>query len=1045
MKSRLIAAAAFLWAPGLSLLSRAEERISFNDDVKPILSDRCFKCHGPDAKNQKSDFRLDTQEHAFEDLGGYVGIVPGDLEASELHQRIHASEATDVMPPPHSHLSLSAEEKRILDHWIEQGATYEEHWSFVSLPDLIEVPETEAGTAWARNEIDQFVAAGFETHGMVPAAESPRGKWLRRVTFDLTGLPPTLAELDTFEGDASPTAYADVVDRLLDSDAYAERMTSEWLDVARYSDSFGYQRDDERLVWPWRDWVLQAFRDNMPYDQFVTEQVAGDLLPEATEQQKLATAFNRLHGHCMEGGSVLEEYRCEYVADRVETFGTAFLGLTMNCTRCHDHKYDPVTQEDFYALGAFFSNIDEAGLIAYFTEAAPTPAMPVPDKSQREALQTAEKNLAAAENQLRATIDAVATDFEPWLRDGNCEPNLALGREVWLDFESVDDAGILINHANVEAPGETKMANQLVAEGRSGKAIRVTGDDVLEVKSVGAYERDQPWSASVWIRPAEIVARANILSRGKGADDSAGMGYELLLLDGKPTVSLAHFYPGNAIRIEAESVLKADQWTHLGVTYDGSSRAKGLRLFINGQLAPSTVVKDSLTRTIATFRNLKEDEKLGLVLGQRYREAGFRDGLIDEFQFWSRTISPLEMAVAAGTRVPSDDREVLLNHFIESVSEPVQRDRRELQAARQRWNAAMDAIPAVSVMREFAVPRKNFILERGAYDQHGPEVTSNTPAFLPPMEEDLPRNRLGLAQWLTSANHPLTARVTVNRYWQLIFGRGIVSTPEDFGNQGALPTHPELLDWLSRDFIENGWDVRHLFRKMVLSATYRQSTEATPEMRRKDPENLRLARSHATRLPAEMIRDNALAVSGLLVGKWGGPTVKPYQVEASFKPTPADEGEGLYRRSVYTWWKRNAAAPVLTTFGVPKRDVCTVKREFTATPIQSLILLNDPQFVEAARVFAAELSRVHGQDADALIIAAYRTLTSRHPEEEELAILKNLYGEQLAQFKNDISSAKELLQTGKAPPDDQIPPAPHAAATVLVNAIMNLDDCLTER
>ncbi len=1045
MSLRSIAIAALIWAPGLSLSLRAEARVSFNDDVKPILSDRCFKCHGPDAKNQKSDFRLDTQEHAFEDLGGYFGIVAGDLETSELHRRIHASDVSEVMPPPQSNLSLTLEEKRILDEWIKQGATYEEHWSFVSLPEVVEVPETEVGATWARNEIDQFVAAGFEEHGMEPAAESPRGKWLRRVSFDLTGLPPTLSELDAFESNASETAYTDVVDRLLDSDAYAERMTTEWLDVARYSDSFGYQRDDERLVWPWRDWVLQAFRDNMPYDQFVTEQVAGDLLPQATEDQKLATAFNRLHGHCMEGGSVLEEYRCEYVADRVETFGTAFLGLSMNCTRCHDHKYDPVTQEDFYSLGAFFSNIDEAGLIAYFTEAAPTPAMPVPDEAQREALQKAETELTTAEEQLLGAMDAAAADFELCLAEGKRAPELAVDREVWLDFESVTKEGILTNHANAEAPGETKPANELVSEGKSGKAIRVTGDDVLEVKSVGAYERDQPWSASVWIRPAEIVARANILSRGKGADDSASMGYELLLLDGKPTVSLAHFYPGNAIRIQAEEALGMDQWTHLGVTYDGSSRAKGLRLFINGRLTKSSIVKDTLTRTISTFRNLKEDEKLGLVLGQRYREAGFRNGLVDEFQFWSRAISPLEMAVAAGIEVPFDDREFLQAHFIESVSEPVQHARSELQAARQKWNAVMDAIPAVSVMREFAEPRKNYILERGAYDQHGPEVTSNTPAFLPPMEEDLPRNRLGLAQWLTSANHPLTARVTVNRYWQLIFGRGIVSTPEDFGNQGALPTHPELLDWLSRDFIDSGWDVKQLLRKMVLSATYRQSTEATPEMRHKDPENRYLARSHATRLPAEMIRDNALAVSGLLVDQWGGPTVKPYQVEASFKPTPADEGDGLYRRSVYTWWKRNAAAPVLTTFGVPKRDVCTVKREFTATPIQSLILLNDPQFVEAARVFAADLFRIHGDDAEALITTAYRTLTSRKPESDELAILINLYKKQLAQFKENDSAATELLQIGEAPFDGQIPPATHAAATVLVNAIMNLDDCLTER
>lgn len=1023
----------------------AEEVVSFNDEVKPILSDRCFKCHGPDAENQRSDFRLDTQEHALEDLGGYFGVVPGDPEASEVHLRIHATDPSEVMPPPKSNLKLTAEEKRILEAWIKQGATYEKHWSFVELPDEVDVPESVTRSDWVRNEIDQFVAAGFDLHEMEPAAESPRGKWLRRVSFDLTGLPPTLEELDAFEADRSEDAYEKVVDRLLATDFYAERMTAEWLDVARYSDSYGYQRDDLRHVWPWRDWVLQAFRDNLSYDRFITEQIAGDLLPEATEDQKLATAFNRLHGHCMEGGSVLEEYRCEYVADRVETFGTAFLGLTMNCTRCHDHKYDPLTAEDFYSLGAFFSNIDEAGLIAYFTEAAPTPAMPIPNEAQREALEQAEKGLAVAEKRLERALTVAKADFDNWLKAADHELEVAKGREVWLDFESVDENGVLTNRANPEAAGETKPENQPVDEGKVGKAIRVTGDDVLEVKSVGAYERDQPWSASVWIRPSEIVARANVLSRGKGADDSAGMGYELLLLDGKPTASLAHFYPGDAIRIQAKEAIQPNEWTHLGVTYDGSSRAEGLRLYVNGVLAESTIVKNSLTRTISTFRNLKADEKLGLVLGQRYREAGLRNGLIDEFQFWSRAISPMEMAKASGAKYPDKTTEALEAHFLESVSETLQVARADLQAARQKRDAAMDAIPAVSVMREFEEPRRNFILERGAYDQRGAEVTANTPAFLPPMDDAMPRNRLGLAQWLTSPNHPLVARVAVNRYWQLIFGEGLVSTPEDFGNQGALPTHPRLLDWLSRDFIENGWDVKHLLRQMVLSATYRQSTETSPEMRQKDPENRYLARSHATRLPAEMIRDNALAVSGLLVDKWGGPTVKPYQIEASFKPTPADEGEGLYRRSVYTWWKRNAAAPVLTTFGVPKRDVCTVKREFTATPIQSLILLNDPQFVEAARVFAAYLCEEHGDNAKPLVTEAYRSLTSRLPEVPELAILTNLYTKQRSRFESDPESAAKLLQVGDKPIEGNLPPASHAAATVLVNAIMNLDDCLTER
>ncbi|MFC7338237.1 DUF1553 domain-containing protein [Haloferula chungangensis] len=1029
------------------------EEVSFNRDIRPIISDRCFKCHGPDAKNQDSEFRLDTFEHATADLGGYFGVVPGDLDKSELHQLIHTDDEDELMPPPSSKMALTDGEKELLDAWILQGATYEKHWSFIPVADVIEVPK--AGEGWARNEIDRFVAEGFERHGMEPAKESPKSKLLRRVSFDLTGLPPTLEELEAFEADTDPRAYEKVVDRLLASDAYAERMTAEWLDVARYSDSYGYQRDHERSVWPWRDWVLRAFRDNMPYSQFMKEQIAGDLIPDATEDQILATAFNRLHGHNIEGGSVLEEFRVEYVGDRVETAGTAFLGLTMNCTRCHDHKYDPLTAKDFYSMSSLFANIDEAGLISYFTEAVPTPALSLPSDAQREELRAKEQERSRMEDRYRQALASSDSAFEAWLQARPGAPSQD-GLEAYLAFEEMDKDGTIANLANPDHPASNKILNVLV-DGPHGKAIKVTGDDPLELEDIGAYEREQAWSAALWVNPSEIVARANILSRGKGADDSAGMGYEFLLLDGKPTLSVVHFWPGNAIRVQAKEVLKTGEWVHLGASYDGSSKASGLRIFIDGREAEVDVVRDGLTRAIDAFTRTDKGEKLGVVLGQRYRESGLRDGLIDEFRFWSREVSALEIRQAFdgeslvsllnkdAATLTEDEKQALKEYFLKNEHGESIAALEALTVARAEWNGVMDSIPAISVMDEMSPPKKAYILERGAYDSHGEEVNGDSPGFLPAMDPALPKNRLGFAEWLVDPGNPLPSRVTVNRYWQMIFGRGLVATTEDFGNQGTLPTHPELLDWLSRDFMNHGWDVKELLKKMVLSATYRQSTEATPEMRAKDPENEFLARSHATRLTAEMIRDNALAASGLLVDKWGGPPAKPYEVEVSFEPVKPDKGDGLYRRSVYTWWKRAAAAPMLTTFDAPKRDVCTVRRDTTVSPLQSLILLNAPQFMEASRVLAVRLIKAHGDDRKALVTEAYQTLTSRLPTNDETEILIELLDSQLAIFKADPEGAREMLEVGDTPMDESVPVDRQAAATVLVNAMMNLDESLIER
>ena len=706
-------------------------------------------------------------------------------------------------------------------------------------------------------------------------------------------------------------------------------------------------------------------------------------------------------------------------------------------------------------MSALFQNIDESGLIAYFTEAVPTPAVSLPTEAQSAELKAKQAKIAELQLKCEETLASADSQFEAWLQARPLAPS-DKGLEAYLQFEEMDKDGTIANLANPDHPASNKILNVLV-DGKHGKAIKVTGDDSLEVKDIGAYEREQAWSAAVWINPSEIVARANVMSRGKGADDSAGMGYEFLLLEGKPTASVVHFWPGNAIRVQAKQALKANEWTHLAVSYDGSSSAAGLKIYINGEEAEVDVVRDGLTRTIDTFINIPEKEKLGVVLGERYREAGLRNGLIDEFRFWSREVSPLEikqsfdgesltgLLAKSVDALTEEERLALRGYFFSSEYAEYEAALDSLTQARVEWNTLMDSIPAIAAMEEMNPPKKAYILERGAYDSHGEEVTGDSPGFLPAMDPSLPKNRLGFAEWLADSGNPLPSRVTVNRYWQTIFGQGLVATTEDFGNQGTQPTHPELLDWLSRDFMNSGWNLKALLKKMVLSSTYRQSTEATPEMRAKDPENLFLARSHATRLPAEMIRDNALAMSGLMVNKWGGPPAKPYEVEVSFEPVDADKGDGLYRRSVYTWWKRGAAAPMMTTFDAPKRDVCTVRRDTTVSPLQSLILLNAPQFMEASRVLGVDLCKKHGDDKAALVSEAYHALTSRPPNDEETAILVDLLESQLEIFEADPENAREILEVGDSPLDESVPAVQQAAAAVLVNAIMNLDESLIER
>ena len=999
-------------------------RIDFARDVRPILSDKCFKCHGPDAASRKADLRLDQRK-------GAQSVLTFEADTpSELVRRISSRDPAEQMPPPGSKLSLSAEEILTLRRWVSQGAVYQGHWAFQS-PVSAPFPAVSKQT-WPRNEIDYFVLARMESAGMTPSPEALREQLIRRLSFDLTGLPPTSEEVTAFLNDRSLAAYEQAVDRLLNRQAFGERMAVDWLDAARYSDTYGYQVDRDRYVWPWRDWVIKAFNDNLPYDQFITWQLAGDLLPRATDLQIQATTFNRLHPQKVEGGSVPEEFRTEYVADRNHTFATVFLGLTLECCRCHDHKYDPITQREYYQLFAYFNNIDESGLYSYFTNSVPTPTMLLADQKTKDKIAANRQRIQQAVEHLQRLATDRMSEFDRWLTERPGVPDVLPGQVAYLDFEAKPGG------ANVSVPGKV------------GRAIELSGDDGVGV-GAGNFKRTEPFSVAFWVQAPEEKERAVIFHRSRAWTDAGSRGYQLLLENGQLSASLIHFWPGNAIRIRSRVSLPVKRWVHVGFTYDGSSRAAGLRLFIDGQPTETYVVQDQLAK------NITGGGGDNITIGQRFRDRGFSGGRVDEFRVFSRRLAAIEIghlfdgnSLRDLLRTPADklkrgERELLQEYYLATFDEVYLKQLQTVKELRQAGSSLVDPVQEVMVMRERRQRRPTFVLKRGAYDAPMDEVRPGTPAIFPAPPDDAPRNRLGLTQWLTQPSHPLTARVAVNRFWQMLFGQGLVRTPEDFGSQGNPPTHPQLLDWLAVDFVEHGWNVKRLAKQMVMSATYRQSSALRPELRKKDPGNLLLARAPSYRWPAEMIRDNALAVSGLLTTKVGGPPARPYELTVSFKPIKQDKGPGLYRRSLYTFWKRTAPAPVMMTLDAAKRDVCMVQRERTASPLQALVLLNDPQLLEAARVLGARMLGENDQDVTRSLRAMFQALTSRIPGDAEMRVLQDLFAEQYDFYQQHPGEAEKFMSVGDAPRNSTLPAPLLAAMGVLANTVMNLDQCVVKR
>jgi hypothetical protein len=1023
------------------------QAVDFESQIKPLLSDRCFACHGPDENARKADLQLHTREGAFAKLADDLEVItPGKPLASELYRRITTTDPDDLMPPPESKRELSAGEKELIRRWIEQGAEWREHWAFVSVAD-VELPALDQ-TAWPKNEIDHFTLAKQREANVEPSPLAKREQRFRRLSFDLTGLPPTLAELDNFLTDDSFVAYGKAVDRLLGSPRLGERLAVHWLDLARYSDTYGYQVDRNRFVWPWRDWVIRAFNENLPYADFLTWQLAGDLLPNATDDQRLATTFNRLHPQKVEGGSVPEEFRVEYVADRNHTFGTAMLGLTLECARCHDHKYDPISQKEYYQFFAFFNTIDEAGLYSYFTPSIPTPTLLMNDEAAKQKIADLVKQVAADEAELVRVSAAAGEGFEKWLTERPAEEVLP-GQIGHFPFDEFKD-GKLPNLADESKQAASSQKNKIVS-GKNGNVLQLTGDDGVNL-GIGNFKRTAPFSVALWMSTPHHKARTVVFSRSRAWTDAGSRGYQMLLRDGHLSASLIHFWPGNAINVRTKAKLRKDEWHHVAITYDGSTKAAGLVIYVNGKMAETEIHKDNL------YKNITGGGGDTIVIGQRFRDVGFAGGLVDDFRVFKRELTGGEVAqihdgesLAKLLAKPTDalgqtERDTLREYFLATSNESHDAQLTKLRASRARVTKLLDGKVEIMVMEEMPLnPRSTFVLKRGVYSAPGERVGAATPRSLSPFPKGAPSNRLGLAKWLVDPKNPLTARVAVNHFWQLCFGQGLVRTPEDFGTQGKRPTHPGLLDWLAKDFIDNGWNVKRLLKQIVMSATYQQASETRPALEASDPENLLLARAPRYRLSAEMIRDNALSTSGLLSRRMGGAGAKPYDLTESFKPIGHDKGEGLYRRSVYTFWKRTGPAPVMMALDASKRDVCRARRENTATPLQALVLLNGPQFVEAARTLGEQMVREHGDNIGAMVRDTFRTLTSREPSVRETALLRRLHDEQLAVFEKDAKATEAFLSVGERRLANGLAKPRIAAAGILAKALMNFDESVVKR
>ncbi|MEL6251625.1 MAG: DUF1553 domain-containing protein [Bacteroidota bacterium] len=1026
--------------------------IDFNFHVKPILSDRCFKCHGPDEKTREANLRLDIKEGAFAMLDSSeasYAIVAGDLSASSLYQRIESNNPETMMPPPESNLALEKHEIEILKKWIEQGAEWKEHWAFIP-PEKQEVPKKRK---WGQNEIDQFTLAKMEEHGLEPSPEASKEKLIRRLSFDLRGLPPDIGEIDAFLKDDSPEAYEKIIDDFMASENFGERLAMEWLDVARYADSHGYQDDIERSMWPWRDWVIKAFNENMPYDQFASWQLAGDLMPDPSYEQKLATGFNRNHKITQEVGVVDEEYRVEYVLDRVHTVSTSFLGLTIACAQCHDHKFDPISQKEFYQMFSFFNSVPEAGRVEYNVEVA-EPSLPLPEETvesykayTKKLVQDQSRELAEYEAQFFSEgFEEEKIKYEPEQKG-----ELPSGLVAYFPLDYLEDDGVMEEKGRMK-PG--KAFNQPVpVSGFASGGLEFNSKNFLELGKIPSFSPNKAFSFSCWVYSVHGGAGGAILAPIFGEDDKArGLDF-YVSWDRHLEFSLKGQAGKQSLKIRSREEVPPDRWVHVMLTYDGSKSSKGVSIYQDGKKLEGIALSDNLKSSVKTHSSMR--------IARRGNERGMISGRLDELMFFNRSLDQEEVQklqhynplAELEKRNIQDAEKRLAYQYLHFQDEAYQRHARLLKEYKIREMRTEDIIlKPTMIMADMDSLRPTYMLDRGSYEAPNERVYPATPSHILDFPADLPKNRWGFAQWLFHKDNPLTARVAVNRYWQMIFGRGIVGTPEDFGSQGDLPSHPELLDWLAIDFRESGWDVKKLLKKMLMSATYRQSVASTQKLQEIDPQNIYLARGPIVRLQAEMVRDHALAVSGLLSPKIGGPSVKPYHpdglwLEASSGNQPLrkyiqDHGQDLYRKSMYTFWKRTIPPPSMIIFDAPPREECTVRRQSTSTPMQALVMLNDPQFIEASRLIAERMLREGGGNDRDRISFAFRLATSRSASEKEIQLLQDLLAEHRQAFENEPKKAEAYLNIGEYPDTAEFEKTELAAYAQVANAILNLTESI---
>lgn len=1046
LATTLVLTAAAWSAPG---------KIEYNRDVRPILADNCFACHGPDSAARKADLRIDNREDAIKS----EAIVPGKPDKSPLVERIFSTEKSELMPPAKTNKKLTAAQKEILKQWIAEGAEYQAHWSFIP-PSRPALPAVK-NAAWVRNPIDRFVLARLEATGLTPAAEADRRTLARRLSLDLTGLPPSPKEVEDFVNDKSPDWYEKYVDHLMDLPAWGEHRGRYWLDAARYADSHGIHFDNYREIWAYREWVVRAFNQNKKFDQFTIEQLAGDLLSKPTLDQQIASGFNRCNITTSEGGAIDEEYLVLYARDRTETTSLVWMGLTTGCAVCHNHKFDPITQKDFYSMSAFFNNTTQRAMDGNVSDTPPIVFVPRSEDRPRWDV------LAKEINEFKAKRDArkkdAQGDFDKWLAAVKVDeissrvPNNGLVLHAPL----TKGEGKAIDVIVAGKPRQVSLNDGFAWEaGHTGaKAFSLKTGGTLEVPEAGDFDTKQQFSYGAWVKFPARGQNGAIFSRMDNTQDYRG--WDLWYEGGKIGTHIVHKWPDNGLKVVTKNPLNpANEWHHVFVTYGGSAKTAGVKVYIDGALQPTdvqmeTLKADSTTKTNVPFK-----------IGQRSTSERLKQLLLEDVRVYDRLLNGPEVEnLAKATRAvsivskPADKRtpqekDELFSWWLIGMDQQFRELSNDL-AKRQQEEVQIKSRGAVThVMSERTEPAMAYILNRGEYDKRKDKVSPDVPKSLPAMSGDLPKNRLGFAKWLLEPNHPLTARVTVNRFWQELFGTGIVRSSGDFGVQGELPSHPELLDWLAIEFREGGWDVKKFFKLLVTSATYRQAAIVTADKKEKDPQNRLLSRGPRFRMDAEMIRDYALAASGLLVKKIGGPSVKPYQPEGVWEAVAMigsntrdyrkETGDNLYRRSMYTFWKRAAPPASMDILNAPSREVCTVRRERTNTPLQALVTLNDPQFVEAARALAQVALKERGEKAEQKIDFIAKRLLARPFAPDEMKIVQSSLADLLAEYKAKPDEAKKLIAVGDSKADPALDAPTLAAWTMLANELMNLDEVLNK-